>query len=109
EPYGGHNFNPAASIIQQLDGSEINGVRVSGVIFPASIAPLKSCICRALAEINPLVVLGIGLWPGEPIIRLERIATNYIDFDFPDNEGRLLADQHLEVLGPAAVYSTLPA
>ncbi len=43
-----------------------------------------------MAELDPVAVVSLGLWPGEPMIRLERVALNVADFAIPDNEGTLL-------------------
>ena len=43
-----------------------------------------------MAEFDPVAVVSLGLWPGEPMIRLERAALNVADFAIPGNEGALL-------------------
>jgi pyroglutamyl-peptidase len=54
------------------------------------------------------VVICTGLWPGEPVIRLERVAVNRASFEMPDNEGHRPADDPIDEGGPVARAVTLP-
>jgi pyroglutamyl-peptidase len=54
------------------------------------------------------VVLSLGLWPGEPVIRLERLATNVADFEIADNLGQIVTDQPLIPGGATLLPATLP-
>ncbi|MFQ5785610.1 MAG: pyroglutamyl-peptidase I [Alphaproteobacteria bacterium] len=108
EPYGGRGLNPAAEVVARVDGIEINGARVVGRKFPVSFVSLRQSIRQTLAEVTPAVVISLGLWPGEAMIRLERIGTNVADFEIPDNEGMVLADKELEAADDAGRFATLP-
>ena len=53
-------------------------------------SPRSPTVAEALiGELAPRVVVSIGLWPGEPVIRIERVALNVADFEIPDNRGQL--------------------
>ena len=108
EPYGGRGSNPACETARALDGRMIDGVRVHGRALPASYAKLRDCASALLRELDPVVVISLGLWPGEPMIRIERFGLNLADFEIPDNEGAILADQPLGANGPRALRATLP-
>jgi pyroglutamyl-peptidase len=108
EPYGGRGRNPAGEIATRLDGSEVAGVRVIGRNLPVALAPLDEIIPAMLAEIDPAVVIGLGLCPNEAVIRLERVAINLADFDIPDNDGLVLIDAPLDAGAAAARFATLP-
>lgn len=108
EPYGGRARNPAGEVVARLDGSEVAGVRVVGRNLPVRFAALDAAVAATLAEVDPAVVISLGLCPGEPVIRLERIAINLADFDIPDNDGEVLVDQALDRAGAAARFATLP-
>jgi pyroglutamyl-peptidase len=108
EPYGGRGCNPAGKVAARLDGSEVAGVRVVGRNLPVKFAALDEAIAATLAEVDPAVVISLGLCPGEPVIRLERVAINVADFEIPDNEGVVLVDRPLDVAGAAARFATLP-
>lgn len=107
ESYGGRSANPAEEIVKALDGEEIGGERVAGRTLPVNYAELGSRITALIEEISPRAVICLGLWPGEPMIRLERIAANIADFEIADNVGAM---EHGPVVpgGPVALASTLP-
>jgi len=108
EPYGGRDRNPAGEVAARLDGCEIAGVRVVGHNLPVKFAALDEAVAAMLAEVDPVAVISLGLCPGEPVIRLERVAINVADFGIPDNEGLVLIDRPLDATGAAAKFATLP-
>lgn len=108
EAYGGRGRNPAGEVAARLDGREIAGVRVIARNFPVAFGPLTELIPATLAETDPTLVISLGLCPGEPMIRLERVAINVADFEIPDNEGMVLVDQPVDAAGSAALLATLP-
>jgi pyroglutamyl-peptidase len=91
-----------------MDGKTVAGAQVIGRTLPVAYTSLRSEIERLLAEIQPAVAISLGLWPGEPVIRIERIGVNVADFEIPDNEGKLLVDEAIQAGGLAARLSTLP-
>src|SRR3989441_2232932 len=109
EPYGGRGVNPATEVVTRLDGAEIEGVRVAGRVLPVSFGALRSRIHELMQKVAPVVVVSLGLWPGEPTIRLERVALNLADFEIPDNDGALLRDDVVAAAAPTAIASTLPS
>ena len=108
EPYGGMNLNPSAEIVRRLDGAKIGGVPVVGRLLPVDIARLDAALKAALAGLDPVAVILLGLAPGETCIRLERVALNLADFPIPDNAGAKTRDQPLDRWGNAALWSRLP-
>jgi pyroglutamyl-peptidase len=107
EPYGGRGINPAHEVVGTLDGTEIAGHAVVGRTIPVAYEGLADRIRALVAETAPVVVIGLGLWPGEPVIRLERVAVNLADFEIADNAGRIAAEP-LDPGGPAAFAATIP-
>ena len=107
ESYGGRSVNPAQQIVEALDGSTIAGIAVAGRTLPVVYAELEPRIESLIAETAPRAVICLGLWPGEPTIRLERIAANIADFEIPDNTGAMVHGPVVDG-GPAALQSTLP-
>src|SRR2546430_16361557 len=93
EPYGGRGVNPATEVVTRLDGAEIEGVRVAGRVLPVSFGALRSRIHELMQKVAPVVVVSLGLWPGEPTIRLERAGPNPADLQIPPNDSRLLRDR----------------
>src|SRR3990172_3267415 len=90
--YGGRGRNPSGEVARALEGRKMAGLEVAGRILPVSYARLQSGLQSLLDELNPRLVLCLGLWPGEATIRLERIGINIANFEIPDNEGSFLTD-----------------
>ena len=108
EPYGGRGVNPAFEIMRRLDGLEIGGAEVAGRPLPVSYEALNGKIEELLEELDPALVISVGLWPGEPMIRLERIAVNVADFEIPDNDGLVVSDATIRGNAQTAFTATLP-
>ena len=70
-------------------------------------AELGPRIARLIEEVRPCAVICLGLWPGTPTLRLERIAVNIADFEIPDNVGLMTRGPVVEG-GTEAYLSTLP-
>jgi len=108
EPYGGRGRNPAHEAMAKLHGRTINGKSIVGRGLPVSFAKFPEIAHELIEELNPSTVICLGLWPGESMIRIERIAVNIADFGIPDNEGVLAVDDLVDSEGAAALMSTLP-
>ncbi|HEY7688197.1 MAG TPA: hypothetical protein VH835_05870 [Dongiaceae bacterium] len=108
EPYGGRGVNPAFEIMRRLDGATIAGATVAGRRLPVSYKALSAQIDALLEEVKPSVVVSVGLWPGEPMLRLERLAVNVADFEIPDNDGLVLSDAAVQGNAQTAFMATLP-
>jgi pyroglutamyl-peptidase len=107
ESYGGRSLNPAEQVVKRLAGTEIGGVPVTGHTLPVNYAELGARIARLIEEVQPRAVLCLGLWPGTPMLRVERIAVNIADFEIPDNVGLMTRGPVVEG-GAEAYRSTLP-
>lgn len=107
-PYAGRGRNPAADIAKALDGHTIAGVPVVGRLLPVGLDQIAEKAEGLLNELKPRVVISIGLWPGEMMVRIERVGLNLADFEIPDNDGRLVRDEPLSGNGTAAKFTTLP-
>jgi pyroglutamyl-peptidase len=108
EPYGGRSLNPAFETMRALDGRAIGGAEVVGRALPVSLKQLRQTLARHIEEVGPQAVIALGLWPGEPMIRLERIGINVADFEIADNEGARPGDSMVAADGSPAKVTTLP-
>jgi pyroglutamyl-peptidase len=108
EPYGGRAVNPSGRLAMALDGIEIGGLRAVGRTLPVVFAGLGERLERYLEETRPALVIALGLWPGEPMLRLERLAVNLADFTIADNAGARLEDAVVASAGATALAATLP-
>jgi pyroglutamyl-peptidase len=107
ESYGGRSLNPAEQVVKRLDGTVVRGVRVSGHTLPVDYSRLGPRIAQLIQEVQPRAVVCLGLWPGTPMLRLERVAVNIADFEIPDNVGLMTRGPVVEG-GAEAYLSTLP-
>ena len=108
EPYGGRGINPSFEVVQSLDGIKINGHTVVGQTMPVAFNGLQQRIDELINVYRPAAVIGLGLWPGEPMIRVERYAVNISDFEIPDNEGVFLQTTVITEHSEVALQATLP-
>ena len=108
QPYGGRQLNPSAEIVRALDGTRINSRTIRGMLLPVSFAAANQPLTDAIMDHRPILVVSTGLWPGEPVIRLERVAVNRASFEMPDNDGQRPLDDQVEPNGPVARAVTLP-
>ena len=107
EGYGGRKDNPSASLVGALDGSCIDGVAVKGHLLPVDLAAVRQTIPDLIDDLKPEAVVSFGLWPGEPVVRLERVAINCADFELSDNLGMKAKEPVIEN-GANAFLSSLP-
>lgn len=107
EGYAGRNDNPAARLAALLDGSMIAGQSVVGRLLPVDLAYITERVPALINEVNPDLILSIGLWPGETMIRLERLAVNHSHFEITDNTG-VRANGPVRADGPDAYLTDLP-
>jgi len=107
ESYAGRSDNPAAHLASLLDGSEISGLKIVGKRLPVNLSEIAKQVPALLEEFNPTMILSIGLWPGESMIRLEKLAANNSSFEIADNSG-LHAKGPVVTDGPDAYLTSLP-
>ena len=105
--YGGRAVNPAEEIVKALDGETVAGTTVAGRVLPVRNAGLGDRLAALIEELQPRAVICLGLWPGEPMIRLERVGLNISAFEIPDNEGALVQGP-VQSDGALALASSLP-
>jgi pyroglutamyl-peptidase len=107
ESYGGRSLNPSEQVVKRLAGTEIAGLRVAGHTLPVNYREIGPRISELIEAVRPRAVICLGLWPGSPLLRLERIAVNIADFEIPDNVGLMTRGPVVEG-GLEAYRSTLP-
>src|SRR5437763_16345886 len=90
EPYGGGRINPSLEVVRNLDGTEVASVPAGGRALPADFRALEQRVHALLAEVDPIAVLNLCVWPGGASIRLERVALYLADREIPDNACALL-------------------
>lgn len=107
EGYGGRKDNPSSSVVAELNGTVVKGVRIQGKLLPVDLASVRRGIPDLIDDLKPEIVISFGLWPGEQVVRLERVAINCADFELTDNTG-LKAKEPVTEGGEAAFFTSLP-
>lgn len=108
EPFNQETINPAWETVRALDGWRGDGFRVVARQLPCVFGEANEAMARALAEIDPAVVIAVGQAGGRCDLSVERIAINIDDAPIMDNRRQQLVDQPIVPGGPAAYFSTLP-
>jgi pyroglutamyl-peptidase len=108
EPYGGRDSNPAFELARGIDGASIAGLDIAGRGLPVHFESLQARLNDLIETEKPDLVISVGLWPGESMIRLERFAHNLADFEIPDNAGQRIRDGDLQGNGAVALKASWP-
>lgn len=109
EPFGELRRNPSELAVRELAGAEVAGCVIAGRVLPVSTSRTPELVEQAIEEVEPAVVLMLGVAPGRPALTIERVGVNVLDFEIPDNDGARPAGAPIVEGGPAAYLSTLPA
>lgn len=108
EGYQGRMSNPAATVATALNGCSSDGCDIVGASMPVALNGLQERLRNLLQLHRPDMVLGLGLWPGESVIRIEQLAYNRAEFELPDNQGVVARGERLVPDGPVALEATVP-
>jgi len=100
--------NPSALTMKALAGLDWQKHKLIAIEFSVLTEELFRTIEAALAEHQPDIWLGICLASGSMVMQAEMVATNWRDFDVPDNAGIKLSCQLIIKNGPAAYNATIP-
>ncbi len=102
------DYNPTGVLARELDGRKVGGARIVGAQIPVAVEDAGPRLRRLLERTRPDAALAMGVAPGRPVLSVERVAVNVLDFSVPDNRGRRYRDRPIRPGGPAAYLSTLP-
>ncbi|SES37076.1 pyroglutamyl-peptidase I [Psychrobacillus sp. OK032] len=107
EPFLSFTVNPTMRIVEELDGQDIAGYEIVGQVLPVDFASSGAELLAHIEEIEPDVVISLGLAGGRYKITPERIAINVKD-GAADNEGHVPIDESINLEGEPGYFSTLP-
>lgn len=102
------DYNPTGALARELNGHRVGNARIVGAQIPVAVEDAGPAFRRLLSRANPDAALAMGVAPGRPVLSVERVALNMLDFSLPDNRGRRYRDRPIRAGGPAAYLSTLP-
>jgi len=103
EPFAGHPANPSQHIAERLNGETIGGAQVVSLILPVVFGADTERVFPAIEELNPAVVLSLGLSAARDCMDVELFGINQ----------RMVAGSSdlipIIVDGPAAYFATIDA
>lgn len=108
EPFGGSQVNPSELVISSLKDYHLPGLQLNLLLLPVDRFQAPREIIQSFNEIQPDAVLCLGEASGRPVVSVERVAINLLDFRIADNQGNKAADEPVMSGAPAAYFSTLP-
>ena len=111
EAFGNTPINPAESVTRALDGTQLNGAKIVGLIVPNVFFECIDVVRTSIEEVRPEVVIMMGEYRGRAMITVERLAQNLNDstrYQLSDNCGHSLQDEPTVPDGPVAYRATLP-
>lgn len=108
EPFGGEARNPSWEAARAVDGERVGGALLVARRLPCVVGEVRQALAAAIDEVEPRLVLSLGLAGGRADVSIERVAINVVDARIPDNAGRQPVDEPVIEDGPAAYFSTLP-
>ncbi|MGC8877314.1 pyroglutamyl-peptidase I [Thermus sp.] len=104
EPFGGLPHNPSQALLLP---ERVRGRPLRRALLPVDAEGVGE-VLQALYREGPEAVLHLGLAEGRPLLSLERLAVNLLDFERPDNRGRKLEEVPIVPGGPLALPARFP-
>tara|TARA_B110000305_G_scaffold229155_1_gene279804 strand:+ start:5914 stop:6534 length:621 start_codon:yes stop_codon:yes gene_type:complete len=108
EPFGNDSTNPSADVALALDETTVAGRTIAGMVLPVEFEESARRLKNAIRELDPELVICLGLAASRSAISLERVAVNLDDARIPDNAGQRPVDTPVVTSGPTAYLTTLP-
>lgn len=107
EPFLTNPINPTMEIVNALHGKMFLDYQVEGRILSVDFEKTAPQFLNYVEEVQPSIIISLGLAAGRTKITPERVAINIKDGD-KDNAGYAPEDEPIHAGGNAAYFSTLP-
>lgn len=107
DPFNGAEINPSWTAVTQLP-ERVGDFTLYKYTIPTVFGKAPSLVIEKALEIQPDVILCIGLAGGRDAVTPERLGINVRDARIADNEGNTPHGELIEQNGPAAYFSTVP-
>jgi len=106
-PFLEYKINPTMQIVENLHGEVMDGYEIVGRILSVDFQQSAQQLKQYIAEIQPQIIISLGLAGGRFKITPERIAINIKDGEV-DNNGYTPADESIYDGGEDAYITNLP-
>jgi pyroglutamyl-peptidase len=107
KPFLNYDKNPTEQLVKNLDGLTIGDFQINSWVFNVDYQETLNSIPALLEEINPDLVLNLGLAGERFAITPEKVALNYIDSKNPDNAGNIIQNQKIKEDGENAYFTKI--
>ena len=107
EPFAGDKVNPSGETARALDGKKVSDYTICGVVLPVEWGTTAQAMEKAIDDVDPALVLSLGLSSGRPELNVEKVAVNYMS-RAKDNQGISPEVPVISASGPDGYFSTLP-
>jgi pyroglutamyl-peptidase len=109
EPFGNDPHNTSETLLRALVDDPLAtrfdvATQLLPVVYPAALDKLVETI----GNTQPHTVICLGQDNSRPVISVEKVAINFLNYDIPDNCGAQPINKPVVAGGPAAYFSTLP-
>jgi len=108
EPFNGSSTNPSAEVVKNFPLESFLEHNLIREILPVDSVKAVEWMRNSIQENQPDIVILLGEATNRPVVSIEKIAINWMDFRIADNSGNQVLDQSIIEDGPAAFFSTLP-
>ena len=107
DPFGGNDVNPSWEAVRLLP-ERVGEYQIHKLAIPTIFGAAAQRILEQARQLQPDVIISVGLAGGRDAVTPERIAVNIRDAKIPDNQGVQPRGDRVVPEGPAAYFSTLP-
>jgi len=107
QPFDNDPVNPSWLAVSALP-EVIEGVAIERVELPVEWFTSLDALEAKIKEVQPDILLMVGLAAGRDGISLERVGVNLCECSIPDNKGVKLFNTPIYAEGPNAYFSNLP-
>ena len=108
EPFEKETINPSLEAARVMKGVEFPGAVLHVVELPVERYIATDIALQSLIEMEPDIVIMLGVAIARFRITPERVAINVDDFRIPDNAGNQPTGEPIVDGGPVGYFSTLP-
>lgn len=108
EPFNNSPINPSQEIVNNINLDFPEHIAFERCSLPVDAKAGPELLLNKLAFINPDIVVCIGQASGRASISLEKVAINLLDFNIPDNSGKIIRSEKINSNAPDGYFSSLP-
>lgn len=108
EPFDDSTTNPSSEIIEAFPNDPFPTHDILKKVLPVDSSSAVDWVKSTLPVFKPEIVLHLGEASGRPMVSLEKVAINWMDFRIADNAGNQIKDQKIFADAPDAFFSTMP-